>query len=296
MCSDTILAPYFFWILLLLLCPQQRKRPKLRLRGEAVPAVDVMLTTCGEVVPMILDTVLAACNIDYPTNRYRIIICDDDNDTLLAEALQPMLAEYPQLFYQAREKIEGVHHHYKAGNLQSGIDFAAALEGGAGEFLATLDSDMVPHPEWLRALLPHLLRDDKLGLVSPPQACFSPFPLFTQGWYTDMVVSQTFYNVPVDDPLCQSICDFIHFMEVKKDAMGAAWCTGSGVVFKRFILEEMGGWPTASMAEDQLLSSMMNGMGYKAGYIHEFMQCGLIPESIINRESHRQSHRKGKKC
>jgi cellulose synthase/poly-beta-1,6-N-acetylglucosamine synthase-like glycosyltransferase len=72
-------------------------------------------------------------------------------------------------------------------------------------------------------------------------------------------------------------------MEVKKDAMGAAWCTGSGVVFKRFILEEMGGWPTASMAEDQLLSSMMNGMGYKAGYIHEFMQCGLIPESIINR-------------
>jgi cellulose synthase/poly-beta-1,6-N-acetylglucosamine synthase-like glycosyltransferase len=167
--QQKIPAPYFFWILLLLLCPQQRKRPKLRLRGDAVPAVDVMLTTCGEVVPMILDTALAACNIDYPTNRYRIIICDDDNDTALAEALQPMLAEYPQLFYQAREKIEGVPHHYKAGNLQFGIDFAAALEGGAGEFLATLDSDMIPHPEWLRALLPHLLRDEMLGLVSPPQ-------------------------------------------------------------------------------------------------------------------------------
>jgi cellulose synthase/poly-beta-1,6-N-acetylglucosamine synthase-like glycosyltransferase len=71
---------------------------------------------------------------------------------------------------------------------------------------------------------------------------------------------------------------------VKKDAMDAAWCTGSGVVFKMFLIEEIGGWPTASMAEDQLLSSVMNGMGYKAAYVHEFMQCGLIPESIINRK------------
>ena len=66
--------------------------------------------------------------------------------------------------------------------------------------------------------------------------------------------------------------------------MGAAWCTGSGVVFKRFITDEMGGWPTPSMAEDQLLSSMMNGMGYKTACLHEFMQVGMVPESIISRK------------
>jgi cellulose synthase/poly-beta-1,6-N-acetylglucosamine synthase-like glycosyltransferase len=128
-----------------------------------------MLTTCGEVIEMILDTARAACHIDYPTDRYRIIICDDDDDKDLAEAARPLLKEFPHLFYQARAKYPGIDHHYKAGNLQSGIDFVAALPGGAGEYLATLDADMIPHPEWLRCLLPHLLRDPMLGLVSPPQ-------------------------------------------------------------------------------------------------------------------------------
>ncbi|PVH73782.1 glycosyltransferase family 2 protein [Cadophora sp. DSE1049] len=261
-CAEGIcLVPYGFWMLLILMSPRERKRPKLRLRGDAVPAVDVLLTTCGEIVPMILNTVRAACNINYPRDRYRIIICDDDNDASLAAAVQPLIAEFPFLFYNAREKVPGVHHHYKAGNLQSGIELAATLPGGAGEYLATLDADMIPDSEWLRALLPHLLRDEKLGLISPPQ---------------------TFYNAPVDDPLCQTICEFIHFLEVKKDAMGCAWCTGSGVVFKRFILEEMGGWPLPSMAEDQLLSSMMNGAGYQTAYLHEFMQVGMVPESIIS--------------
>lgn len=158
-------------MLLLLMAPKERKRPKLRLRGDAVPAVDVLLTTCGEVVPMILNTVRAACNIDYPTDRYRIIICDDDGDRNLEEALRPLIQQFSHLFYHARTKYPGVHHHYKAGNLQSGIDFALPLDGGPGEYLATLDADMIPDPQWLRALLPHLIRDPKLGLISPPQVC-----------------------------------------------------------------------------------------------------------------------------
>lgn len=213
---------------------------------------------------MIINTVRGACTIDYPRGRYRIIICDDDADPELEAALQPLMVEYPNLVYQARVKIEGVPHHYKAGNLQSGIDYAVGLPGGPAEYLATLDADMIPHPEWLRAILPHLLRDPDMALVSPPQ---------------------TFWNVPNDDPLCQSICEFIHYLEPRKDHMGAAWCTGSGVVFKRFIIDELGGWPTPSMAEDQLLSFMMNGAGYKTAYLHEFMQVGMIPESIINRMS-----------
>jgi cellulose synthase/poly-beta-1,6-N-acetylglucosamine synthase-like glycosyltransferase len=164
-----LLVPYLSWMAVLLLSLGNRKRPKLRLRGEAVPTVDVLFTTCGEVVPMIINTVRGACNIDYPRDRYRIIICDDDADPNLEEALQPLIREYPNLVYQARVKIEGVPHHYKAGNLQSGIDYAVTLPGGPAEYLATLDADMIPHPEWLRAIVPHLLRDPELALVSPPQ-------------------------------------------------------------------------------------------------------------------------------
>lgn len=96
-------------------------------------------------------------------------MCDDAADSKLEEAIRPLMAEYPNLFYQARVKIPDVPHHYKAGNLQSGMDYAAGLPGGPGEYLATLDADMIPDRQWLRALLPHLIRDPKMGLISPPQ-------------------------------------------------------------------------------------------------------------------------------
>lgn len=37
-----------------------RSRPKLRLRGEEVPTVDVFVTCCGEDVDVVLDTTRAA--------------------------------------------------------------------------------------------------------------------------------------------------------------------------------------------------------------------------------------------
>ncbi|KAL2067572.1 hypothetical protein VTL71DRAFT_1997 [Oculimacula yallundae] len=255
------IIPYGVWIMFHSLSAKERKRPKLRLRGDIVPAVDVLLTTCGEDVFMILNTIRAACNIDYPHNRFRIIICDDADDARLQEALRPIMVEFPFLFYNAREKTPGVPHHYKAGNLNSAINLAPSLHGGPGEYLATLDADMIPNKEWLRALLPHLILDPKMGLIAPPQI---------------------FYNAPLDDPLCQTMPDFINFLEIKKDTMGCAWCTGSGVVIKRFIVDGIGGWPVASMAEDQLLSFMMHGAGYSTAYLHEFMQVGMVPESIVS--------------
>jgi cellulose synthase/poly-beta-1,6-N-acetylglucosamine synthase-like glycosyltransferase len=78
--------------------------------------------------------------------------------------------------------------------------------------------------------------------------------------------------------------EFIHFIEVKKDAMGVAWCTGTGVLFRRSVIEEIGGWPVGSLAEDVLCSSMMHAKGYKTAYIHEWIQCGLVPDTIAGRE------------
>ena len=41
-----------------------RKRPKLRLRGDNVPTVDVFVTCCKEDVDVVLDTTRAACAVD----------------------------------------------------------------------------------------------------------------------------------------------------------------------------------------------------------------------------------------
>jgi cellulose synthase/poly-beta-1,6-N-acetylglucosamine synthase-like glycosyltransferase len=159
------------------LAAHMRRRPQLRLRDNKVPAVDILITTCGEPIDVIIDTVRGACNLDYPRGRYRIVICDDAADAALEDQVMNLSKTYSNLIYHAR--VKGVNHHYKAGNLQAGIDFTSALLDGPGEIIATLDSDMIPESSWLRAMLPHLLVDEKVALCVPPQvsALFSRFTL-----------------------------------------------------------------------------------------------------------------------
>ena len=147
-----------------------RTRPKLRIRGDNVPTVDVFITCCGEDVDVVLDTARAACAVDYPQERFRVVILDNGKDAELEKSCNDLTAnEYPNLYYHARIKIKGVPHHFKAGNLTGGTNLVMKLEGGEAEYIAALDADMIPEPDWLRAIIAHMVHDPKMALVCPPQ-------------------------------------------------------------------------------------------------------------------------------
>ncbi|KAH0837680.1 hypothetical protein AYO21_09247 [Fonsecaea monophora] len=239
-----------------------RKRPKLRLVGDNVPSVDVVITCCREEDDLILDTAKAACNIDYPSERFRVMVCDDGKSESLRNLVEKLaLTQYPNLYYRSRPKYPGVPHHFKAGNLNDAIEETKKLPGGAANFLAALDADMIPMKDWLRALLPHMLQDPKCSMACPPQL---------------------FYNVPRDDPLCQSLDTFVHIAEPIKDSLGVAWCTGSGYVLRRSALASIGGFPTGSLAEDVCCSSMLLGSGWNTAFVHEPLQFGTVPDSLVS--------------
>jgi cellulose synthase/poly-beta-1,6-N-acetylglucosamine synthase-like glycosyltransferase len=219
--------------------------------------VDVFITCCGEEDDLVLDTLRAACNLDYPRDRFRVILLDDGKSPGLESACGGLAKTYPNVFYMARIKVPGVPHHFKAGNLNYGLDQVHLLPGGAGKFMAALDADMIPEPDWLRAVLPHLIVDPKMALACPPQL---------------------FYNTPPSDPLAQSLDFFVHVIEPIKDALGVAWCTGSGYVARREALDEIGNFPLGSLAEDVATSTMMLGKGWKTAYVHEPLQFGTVPE------------------
>ncbi|KAF6840743.1 glycosyltransferase family 2 [Colletotrichum musicola] len=236
---------------------KRRHRPKLRLMGEEVPTVDCLVTCCGEEDDLVLDTVRAACDIDYPRDRFRVIVCDDGKSAGLEAGIAALAMTYPNVHYLARPKYPGVPHHFKAGNLNYALDFVHTMPGGAGQFMAALDADMIPERDWLRAILPHMLIDSKVALACPPQL---------------------FYNTPPSDPLAQSLDFFVHVIEPVKDALGVAWCTGSGYVVRREALDEIGNFPLGSLAEDVATSTLMLGKGWKTAYIHEPLQFGTVPE------------------
>lgn len=153
-----------------LLVVRGRKRPKLRLIGNEVPSVDCIITCCGEEDEVVFDTAKAACNVDYPSDRFRVIILDDGNSAgLRAMVEERRLHKFDNMHYRSRPKYPGVPHHFKAGNLNYGLGETKLMKGGAANFFAALDADMIPERDWLRALLPHMLQDSKCSMACPPQ-------------------------------------------------------------------------------------------------------------------------------
>lgn len=122
---------------------KKRGRPRLRLTGNDCPTVDVFITCCGEDDEVVLDTARGALDQDYPMDRFRVIILDDAKSATLEESVNQMSINHPNFYYMAREKIPGKPHHFKAGNLNFGLDAVHSLPGGASQFMAALDADMV---------------------------------------------------------------------------------------------------------------------------------------------------------
>ena len=163
------IVPLLLYQFLQLCSIKTRHRPRLRVVGHHVPRVDVLITCAGEEPAVILDTLRAAIDVDWPRDRIRIIVLDDKASEEVRQEVQLLRLDNSSLHYSARTKTKGVPHHFKAGNLNHGLSYVEDLEGGKAEFVAALDADMIAERPWLRALLAHLLTDPNLALACPPQ-------------------------------------------------------------------------------------------------------------------------------
>jgi cellulose synthase/poly-beta-1,6-N-acetylglucosamine synthase-like glycosyltransferase len=133
--------------------------------GTDVPLIDVIIPCCNESLDVLQDTILAATALDYPEDRFRIIVSDDGGST----QLRSWVAEKGQqnLYYTAR--VKNGASGFKAGNLNHAIRFIQTLVQEPAEFIASLDADMIPEKKWLRAVIPHLLLNPKMGVACPTQ-------------------------------------------------------------------------------------------------------------------------------
>ncbi|KAI1143231.1 glycosyltransferase family 2 protein [Hypoxylon sp. FL0543] len=203
-----------------------------------------------------IDTVLGALAIDYPADRFRVILTDDGASPAVKEWVFGL--ERPNLYYTARAKQGPAG--YKAGNLNHAVEFINTLPGSPAAFVAGLDADMIPEKKWLRAVLPHLLLDLNMGVATP---------------------KQSFYNVPTNDPLFQSNKISWAVTDIVRDNFECAWNSGSGYILRRAALEDIGGFSTGSLTEDVHSSMTMLSKGWKSAYLAESLQFGLVPSSYL---------------
>lgn len=217
------------------------------------PQVDVLIATYNESWEVLEKTIVGATNLDYP--RYRVWILDDGNRAWLREK-----AETCNVGYLTRTE----NTHYKAGNLNHGVSVLRA-RGLKLEFLALLDADFIPRPDFVRRTIA-LMKTPDIGIVQTPQCFYNPdphqqsfggvrcWPDEQRGWF-DMYLPAL-------------------------DAMGAATCCGTSCLIRVEALDAIGGFPTASVCEDTLSSIKMSQQGWKTAYLHERLTVGLAPEGI----------------
>lgn len=214
--------------------------------GSVVGAVDVLVPTYNESVDVVEPTLVAAGRIRH--GDVNVILLDDG-----ARPEMQALAERHGARYLNRTDRHGA----KAGAIN------AALGQTNAPFVAVFDCDHVPDPRFLEATLPHFA-DERVAFVQTPQ------------YYANAASS----GVAAASWSQQSL--FFGPIATGRDALGAMFCCGTNVVFRRAALESVGGFPTESLTEDFELSLTLHEQGWRTRYVPEVLACGLGPEDMAS--------------
>jgi cellulose synthase (UDP-forming) len=217
------------------------------------PLVDVFICTYDEDETILERTIVGALALDYAAKR--VWVLDDSRRIWLRELSERLGARYLTRFDN-----EGA----KAGNINNGLLHVASL-ADPPDFVAVLDADFVPLPNFLRRALP-LFREGDVAIVQTPQHFINPDPL-----QSNLATAQVW---PDEQRY------FFDVLMASKDAWGAAFCCGTSSVIRFSALWKIGGVPTSSVTEDYLLTLRMNTFGYRTVYLNERLSLGLAPEGL----------------
>ena len=146
-CLMFLLCEWFIFLSSLMLIvelarPARDREPTTLPPGGPFPSVAIFICCCNEPRDVIQDTVRGAMNQDYPPENYSVWVLDDGGDDRLKDWVNTDATEvwgFSRLHYLRRQKIKGVPHHFKAGNINHGLSHVQA------EYVAVLDADMIPN-------------------------------------------------------------------------------------------------------------------------------------------------------
>jgi len=236
-------------------CAHERVRPSL---PSASPgAVDVYIPVYREPVEVVDLTVAAAVGLRGAD--VSVWVLDDGEDEEMRA-----LAKRHGAGYITRE----VHEGAKAGNVNHALGVTSA------PFVAIFDSDHVADPRFLEATLGHL-DDPDMAFVQTPQ------------YYANAAAT------PVAGASWAQQALFFGAIARGKDGLGATFCCGTNVVFRREALESVGGFPTTSLTEDFELSIHLHERGWRSAYVPEVLARGLGPEDMASYVSQQQRWARG---
>jgi cellulose synthase (UDP-forming) len=193
---------------------------------------------------VIATTLRAVKQIAYPA--LEVLVLDDGASPQVAA-----LARSLGFRYLSRPAAGLPRRDSKSGNLNYG------LEHSRGELILILDADQVPVPEIAARLA---------GFFQLPQVAY--------------VQSKQAFFLPEGDPFYNADQIFYETLQLSNDQANAVISCGSGVMYRRRALEEIGGFVTWNIVEDFTTSYELLSRGWKGIYYPYSLSRGLAPATL----------------
>ncbi|MEW6729659.1 MAG: glycosyltransferase family 2 protein, partial [Pseudomonadota bacterium] len=249
--------------------PIHRSPPKLPDDPRALPTVDILIPSYNEDPELLELTLIAATQINYPKERFKVYLCDDggtiqrrNRADISAQAWErhhtlKALCERVGAIYVTREK----NLHAKAGNINSALQ-----DHCRGNLVLILDADHIPAQDILQNTVGFFLRDPKLFLVQTPHYFINPDPLERN--------LRTYEQMPSENEM------FYTVIQHGLDFWNASFFCGSAALLRRSYLDQIGGIAGETITEDAETAMTLHGLGYNSVYYGKPMIAGLQPETF----------------
>ena len=208
-----------------------------------IPYVDVLICTYNEPLYLLEKTIAASTNLDYPTHKFKIHVCDDGR----RDSLKLLCKKY-NVNYISRDNNEGA----KAGNINNALKYLK------GDLFAVLDADMIPKKEFLSRTVGYFTNEN-LAFVQVPQVYYNK----------DTYQYNLMKNIPNEQDF------FMRDIQEARAARNAVLHVGTNALFKREYVNEIGGYPTCSITEDMAVGMLLQSKGYDSVFINEELVLGL---------------------
>jgi len=220
--------------------------------------VDVFILTYLESIEIIKKTVLAAKEIEYP---HQLWIFDDGH----REDIKQFSKEVGVNYFSRQNNT-----HAKAGNLNFG------LSKTSGEFIMVLDADHIVLPHSLDVTIGYF-DDKKVAMVQTPQ---------------DYYNIDAFQYINNKHKVWHDQSFFYDIAQSCNDTYNGSSCVGTGVIYRRSVLNEIGGFPSLTVTEDIHTSLLMHKAGYQSVYVNEPIAYGVAAADLSEyyKSRHRWAH------
>ena len=215
------------------------------------PIVSIMVTVVDEPLSLLRQTLLGCLSQEYPRDRFNVYVLDDGHRSEAKE-----LAALLGCGYLRRPDRP---LHAKAGNLNH------ALRRTDSDLVAVFDVDHVPARTFLKETV-GFFDDPKVAFVQTPHHFYNP-DIFQR-------------NLRVGNYVKNEQALFFRTLQAGRDTHNSAFFAGSGGLFRRAALEEIGGFQTQTITEDIHTSMNLHARGYKSCYLNRVLSAGLMPETF----------------